>query len=689
MKQISLNIYLVLTACFILVRISGIGNNYKSEREAIRDASSLDWRLWGYRPNVWRMNFDFNKLSGNWAEITGIPATVPGSVQNALKEAALIPDWNIGLNYRSIEWIENRHWIFAAKIPDEWVIPGKQIILNCSGLDHKGILFINGKEAGNFSNAFIPYSFTIDSLLKENNNTMAFVFECPPENLAQIGWTSKITDWKPRFYYGWDWVPRLVQIGIWDKISFVAADEDSPLIGEVHISADVVEKTGDKGILGIKLALNNAALKGKVKVLLFRNDKKIINEEIIKAESFTSGKTWDNLKVDLWWPNGVGEQPLYRLQLTLLDEDGHPAQQVNRRIGFRQIHWLPCEGSRPEAEPWLCHVNNRPVFLQGINWTPIRPNFADLKEEDYQVRLQQYKNLGINTIRVWGGGFPEKDWLYDLCDELGILVWQDFPLSSSGLDNYPPDGPAEIYTMTRIVSHYVTRLQHHACLLLWCAGNELYDKGDVAPITDKHPLIYEMKKRVQLLDPARKFVDGTPSGPTIYASLDNFGSGNNWDVHGPWQLPFADNKQDMNDVRNFWEKGDALIHSEVGAPAAMSAEMIKKYCANYNPLPASSENPIWRTVNWWVEWDQYLSAHEGKAPATLENYVDWSQKRQLEGLCIALKSSKDRFPRCGGFIIWMGHDCFPCMINTSIIDFEGNPKPSASELSKIWKSSHQ
>ncbi|MDR1666791.1 MAG: hypothetical protein LBS03_03735, partial [Bacteroidales bacterium] len=117
----------------------------------------------------------------------------------------------------------------------------------------------------------------------------------------------------------------------------------------------------------------------------------------------------------------------------------------------------------------------------------------------------------------------------------------------------------------------------------------------------------------------------------------------------------------------------------------MSAGMIRKYAGTFDPLPANISNPLWRTVNWWIDWEQYLSAHDGQAPVTLEDYVEWSQQRQAEGLSIALGSCKKHFPRCGGFIIWMGHDCFPCPVNTSILDFEGNPKPAALEVSKIWK----
>ena len=118
----------------------------------------------------------------------------------------------------------------------------------------------------------------------------------------------------------------------------------------------------------------------------------------------------------------------------------------------------------------------------------------------------------------------------------------------------------------------------------------------------------------------------------------------------------------------------------------MSTEMINKYRGKFAALPANLDNPLWRQVSsWWVEWNDFLNDYNGKEPHSLEEYVKWSQRRQAEELSIALQANKLRFPKCGGFIIWMGHDSYPCPINTSIIDFDGNLKPVAKKLSQIWK----
>ena len=166
----------------------------------------LDWKLWGYRPEVWHMDFNFaeNRSNGK-ADIRGIDADVPGSVQKALLDAGIIEDWNYGTNNEKIEWIEHRNWLFTAKLPDEWLLEDKTVRLVFKGLDDNGQVLVNGKEAGSFDNTFIPYSFDITSLLKEKDNIITVAFGLPPRYLGQIGYTSKIKEWKSRFYYGWDW----------------------------------------------------------------------------------------------------------------------------------------------------------------------------------------------------------------------------------------------------------------------------------------------------------------------------------------------------------------------------------------------------------------------------------------------------------------------------------------------------
>ena len=655
--------------------------------QKIYNTSSLEWKLYGYSPENWRRS-QINTNPEYNAETRGIPATVPGSVQMALKNAGIIKDWNIGLNHQENEWIENRSWIYTTSIPNDWIKKDKIINLVCKGLDDNGLVLINGKEVGQFNNTFIPHVFDISSFLNAKDNSLAIVFGLPPRYLGTPCWTSKITDWKPRFYYVWDWMPRIVQVGIWDEILIEVTDNDQVAIEDLKVSTSS-DRYEDLGVLNITGIMSNAAKKGKLRVQLENENGKIILDETIPCTQIRDGKTWTNLKIERWWPNGLGEQNLYSLGCTLFDEAGNKRQEIKRKVGFKNISWEHNPGAPVESDHWICVVNNKPVFLQGVNWTPIRPNFADLIESDYRKLIGLYKKLGANIFRTWGGACIEKEYFYDLCDEMGIMVWQEFPLSSSGYDNYPPETPKEIQTMAIIARSYIKRLRHHPSILMWCGGNELYEFGDKAIVPDSHPMIRCMKDVVNSEDPGRRFVTASPSGINIWGGLDNFGKGVNWDTHGPWTLPFTENDKTMTAVQNYWNLDDALMHSEVGVPGAASAEIIIKYKGNFDVLPANQDNPLWNRFSWWIDWNEYVNEHKGNPIHNLENYVSWSQDRQAKGLSIALEACKKRFPNCGGFIIWMGHDSFPCTANTSIIDFDGNPKPAAIAVSKIWKTNYE
>ena len=653
----------------------------------VRNLGALDWKLWCYTPEGWRNNFDFANFKGSFAELRNIPASVPGSVQKALKDAKIIPDWNYELNHRKSEWITNRSWIYVTKIPNDWIEKDKKFRINFKGLDGNGTVLVNGAEVGTFNNAFIPYTFEAGAQLKEKDNTLAVVFSTPPTYLGQVYWTSKVKDWKPRFNYGWDWMPRIVQIGIWDDVLFETYSAGEMKIGVLDVRTSA-SATKDIGRVSLRVDANRAALKeGLVRVTLKDpSGKMLINQEVPITTLQQEGKVWNDLKIKRWWTNGDGQQPLYDFECSLSDGSGIVQQLFNRKIGFKNIQWLPNKNANKNADPWLCSINNKPIFLQGVNWTPILPNFADLKREHYVKLLKTYKELGINIIRIWGGGYPEHDWLYELCDELGFLIQQDFPLSSSGLDNYPPTTSNEIKIIGDIATHYIERTRHHVSLLMWCGGNELYEMGDGAIVTKDHPLIKNLYNIATALDPERRFVVGSPSGSNIWVGWGNSTTGENWDVHGPWGLPLTAEDRSMEPVKKFWNEAHALMFSEVGVPGAMDAAALKKYAGNMPVLPANYDNALWNRFAWWIEWDDYLAHIKNSGEQmSVENYAAWSQKRQAEGYAIAMGTIRKKFPEVGGMLIWMGHDSYPCFTNNSIIDFDGNVKPAGFALQKIWR----
>lgn len=607
-------------------------------------------------------------------------AAVPGSVQGALRAAGVLPDWNVGLDARACDWVENRHWAFETALPAEWFTDGGQVRLECQGLDDRGWVLWNARDIGTFCGAFVPHIFPVGTTSSEGRHHLQIVFDCPPRWLGQFGYTSRMTEWRARFNYTWDWTCRLVQIGVWDTLTLVVSDGEE--LAELAVTTDAAVETAT----GILMAQGTiAGTRGTHLCLRLCDGEAVIRQEMVTREAFAAGCRWEGLPIALWWPNGAGAQPLYDLHVDLCDADGTVLDTETRRVGFKHLAWEPCAGAPAGADPWLCVVNGQPLFLQGVNWTPVRPNYADVTVDEVTARLDTYAALGCNMLRVWGGAVLEREAFYAGCDARGLLVWQEFPLSSSGMENWPPEDEASIAAQSEIAVSYIRRRQHHVALALWCGGNELQGNlagekvGTGKPVDLSHPLMARFQALVAAHDPTRRFLPSSSSGPRFCAEEREFGQGVHWDVHGPWAVQGT-----MDDWQRYWEHDDALFRSETGCPGASPAALTRQYGGPLAPMPASHDNPLWRRTYWWIEWEA-CCAELGREPATLDAYVAWSQQRQTTALRIAVSATKRRFPAVGGILLWMGHDSFPCTANTAILDFHGHPKPAAEAVGEVFR----
>ena len=641
------------------------------------DLGALEWKLTGWHPHYWRGTVSMELGMKLDPDVPPVPARVPGSVQRALRDADLLPDWNIGLNSRQCEWVENRHWVFETEFPAEWFEGDGRRLLHCEGLDYQGVVLVNGKKAGSFCGTLVPHFFDLTDFLEEGGNRLSVVFTDIPDFLGQIGWTSQIVEWKARFNYLWDWCPRLVQVGIWDGIYLTVDEGDA--IERLSLYSDYDGERGEVQLEG-NLALN-----------LGRDVEIVVNGtegEVFRQRSEARGKLSERIgpfPVDAWQPNGRGEQPLYEVAVSLIDGEGNVLDREERSVGFRRIIWKACEGGPEGALPWVCEVNGEETFLQGFNWVPIRPNFADVRVDQYRRLLETYRDLGTNILRVWGGAVLERECFYRICDELGIMVWQEFPLSSSGIDNWPPEEPQAIAEMEEIAASYIRRRQDHPSLIIWCGGNELQGaldggkQGIGKPVDCDHPMISAQEKLVRELDPTRRFLPTSSSGPRFGAAEEDFGKGLHHDVHGPWN-----HAGPLESWYAYWDGDDALLRSETGMPGSSSAEILRVFGGELAWPPDKQRNPWYRHVSpWWDQWGEYL-AEEGD-PEDIEGYVAWSQKRQADALAHVTRRCKERFPAIGGLLFWMGHDCFPCPANTAVIDFNGELKPAGEAIGRIFR----
>ncbi|MBN2312169.1 MAG: hypothetical protein JXR94_24535 [Candidatus Hydrogenedentes bacterium] len=651
---------------------------------AVVDLSGLDWTVAGWRPFCWKLG---HSAETDWAmgpDVGPIEAAVPGSVQEALLRAGLLPDWNEGVNSRACEWVEHRHWQFETVVPAGSVGRGEQARLMASGLDYAGWVLVDGQEVDRFQGALTSHRFDLtESLGDGKEHRLGIVFEEPPREQGQFGFTSRSRFFKSRYNYSWDWCPRIVPIGIWDGLNLESGPSLVFEIQRIHAALSPDSRTGSlEIILETDEELWDSCEKCTIVATVRDGDTEIEQASFEPGEGFHT-LMLDGLRVEPWWPNGEGDAKTYTLDIEARDSTGTAVWADRRTVGFKRVKWIPCEGAHEDAEPWVCKINGKPVFLQGANWVPPRASYADATAEEYAELVGLYRDMGCNLLRVWGGGILEKSAFYDACDKAGILVWQEFPLSSSGIENAPPEDPAVIKNLVLIANSYIRRRAHHVSLLLWCGGNELFSKpnGNDRPADYSHPCIAALKELVEREDPGRRFLPTSASGPRFYGNPEDNGKGVHHDVHGPWGLGSFD---DLAAWRAYWEADDALFRSEVGMPGAASPEQFQRYARDVELWPPTTD--YWKHCSaWWVQWDRFkerlkkLGAQKG-----LAQYIRLTQEQQAEAYAIAAQCCKSRFPKCGGFVIWMGHDCFPCPANNSVIDFLRRPKPAYHALKQVF-----
>jgi beta-mannosidase len=544
--------------------------------------------------------------------------------------------------------------------------------LRAQSLDYSGSVLIDDIEAGTFKGALTPVLLDITTPLRAGAKNLTIVFTALPDDLGQIGWTSRIRDWKARFNYGWDWTPRIVQVGIAGPIGLEVIDGVEIEGFDVRTEFDPERSTGS-----IRYRVTAPRASG-AELVVTGPGHESTHQAIADGE-------WHTIELGAvlpWVVHPDGEQALYTALLRARGERPDDIDEETRRVGFRSVRWLPVQDSPAGADPWLLELNGEPTFMAGINWVPIRPDYADVQDADYVVRFSAYRELGINTLRIWGGAARESDTFYRLADELGFLLWQELPLSSSGLDNLPPDDAEFAAEYAEIARSYARDLAHHPALVLWGGGNELASADaatlDPVPATREQSPFAAGLAVIAEVDPSRRFVPSSPSGPRPWARPEEFGQGLHHDVHGPWSYD-----GDIENWHVYWDADDAVLRSEVGVDGASSYELLERHgLVGPTSTPEEREQLAQRwghSSAWWLKrfrsWD---------GSGTLREWVEADQARQAELLSYAAASAKRRFPRCAGFIVWLGHDTFPCPTSLSLLDFDGTIKPAGRAVAAAF-----
>ncbi|MBK8020837.1 MAG: hypothetical protein IPK19_05250 [Chloroflexi bacterium] len=526
-----------------------------------------DWQFKDFIGEDWRWRDSHKPVTRDlrfWRR-----GSVPGSVTHDLWTAGEVPDPYFERNSLLLEWVPARTWLYKKTFRVDEALRGRQIRLHFDGVDYQAEFFLNGEPLGTHTGMYTPAVFDVsDRLNYDGDNLIAVVIEPAPHEEPQVGRTSRVRTHKSRMTYWWDFCPRMVHLGIWQDVSL-------RVTGNVRID-DVFARpqlSPDLHRAEVAVSVELTALQpADVQVRTTIRQSGSVVATAVRAAALPTGTTrWEHtLTVEspcLWWPNGHGDQPLYEAEVVV--EDPHPPTasagegESDRRMvtfGIRRIEWEANEGAGASALPYTLVVNGRKVYIKGWNWVPIDVMYGVPRPDKLAHLFRLAKNAHVNLLRVWGGGLIETEAFYALADRYGILIWQEFIQSSSGIDNTPPESPAYIDMMVREAAQIIPRLRNHASLALWCGGNELTGGEETLPLDDTHPVLAALKAVVARLDPDRRWLPTSPTGPVFGNTLENIDAdpASLHDVHGPWEF------QGVTGQYALYNRSTSLLHSEFG-----------------------------------------------------------------------------------------------------------------------------
>jgi len=599
------------------------------------------------------------------AKKSWLPARVPGCVHTDLQRAGEIPDPFVGTNELGLRWIEERDWEYRTHF-DVPAALGTQdeIDLVADGLDTLATVTLNGRVVAQTANMFTGYRWPIKALLRRGRNELSIRFASTAQHIEKnrslhapreindpVGGCTVVR--KQQCQFGWDWGPRFVTAGVWRDLRLEAWSRnrlDSVRVTQTHHADRTVTLA-----LEPELARPERGATCRWRVSL---------DDLTIAEGTGSSIRLEHPQ--LWWPAGHGAQPLYVLEVEVLGADGVSCGRWLRRIGLRTITLDQSTDEWGRAFRFV--VNGRPIFAKGANWIPAHSFVADLKRSDYARDLTSAVQANMNMVRVWGGGIYESEDFYDLCDELGLLVWQDFMFACSV---YP--GTRDFITSVRAeAAHQLRRLRHRASLALWCGNNEVWsinaplDGGDRAPWRAAYEKLFHeaLPAEVARHDGITPYWPSSPwrgDTATEHAAGEQRGDTHYWDV---WHA--------RHPVKDY-EKWKFRFVSEFGMQSYSSPATNATFCPpdDANVFGATMECHQKNRAGNQIILD-YVSRRY-RFPKSQDDLIYLSQLNQAHCMQVGVEHYRRQMPRCMGALYWQLNDCWP-VASWSSIEFTGRWK---------------
>lgn len=603
-----------------------------------------------------------------------VGARVPGCVHVDLMRAKVIPDPFRADNEARVAWVHECDWEYERSFrADACLFECDRVFLECDGIDTIGEITLNGVNLGRVENMYVPHRFDVTESLTRGDNVLRVRLTSPVnhsrpliekeplfspgESIPGANYTRKSPS-----QWGWDWAPKLPTSGIWRSIRL--AGYETARIEDVRVRQS--HRRNGSVTLDIETSVERyrrAPCAVEVRVTDPLGGVEIRRVRIRGAAAKCS---IDIHSPQLWWPNGCGEQPLYNVEAALVRDDRR-IHSFSRRVGLRRIS-LEQKRDR-HGYGFALSVNGVKLFARGANWVPADQFPCRISDDQYRHLVSSAAAANMNMLRVWGGGIYEDERFYDLCDEYGILVWQDFMFACS---LYPVND--QYLANCRLdIEHNIVRLRNRACLALWCGNNEIEGflaGGHAGEASAKRKreylkLFHEfIPSIVGRLDPDTPYWPSSPSShgrPFENPNGQESGDGHYWDV---WH-----NRAPFTAYRNQFHR----FTSEFGFESLPAIETVRAFAG---PEDLNITSPV-------VEAHQKNGAGNGlilsymaqtfRMPRNFETMCYVSQLLQAEAMRFGVEHWRRNRGRCMGALYWQLNDCWPAC-SWSGIDYYGRWK---------------
>lgn len=615
-------------------------------------------------------------LNGNWQmkrtnEKSWLPASVPGSMYNDLLNAGKMEDpffrdnENSSLLLSKFDYEYKKSFQVAAG-----TLNHDEVTLRCEGLDTLAEIFINNKFLAKTNNMHRTYSFNVKDLLVEGENLIYILFSSPLEYIEKKQVLDPLTGGdipgvshlrKAHHMFGWDWGPKLPDVGIWRNISIVSFDTGK--ITDVYFTQNHLDNKVDLDIRLTHENFSNLSLGALIKItspkgniidkkVLLKNKEEHINITIVNPE--------------LWWPNGFGEHPIYNIEISLLNQETILDTKIYN-IGLRTIT------INQEKDQWgksfAFEVNGIKLFSMGGDYIPEDSLIARTSKEKTEKLIKTCIASNFNTIRVWGGAYYPDDYFFDLCDEYGLIVWQDHMYACC---TYRFDKDFKENIIEETIDN-VKRIRHHASLGLWCGNNELEVAWAEWGWTDKSSpqLKADYIKQFEVLlpeltnslDPNTFYWLASPSSEGSFEKPndDNYGDMHYWGVwHG---------REPFTAFRNHYPR----FMSEFGLQSFPSLKTVKSYTLPEDRNIFSYVMESHQKSGTGNEKIMYYISETYKYPKDFDALLYASQLIQAEGIRYGVEHYRRNRGRCMGALYWQLNDCWP-VASWASLDYFGRWK---------------